>query len=170
MNEAVLREYIRQLITEAPQRFYHGSVNPLKIGQVIGGRRFKSEFGDMEKLLEAYRPVGMHSRLTSVYMTSRPSDVYSAGGSDNNVYVVEPLDTVQRHHQGWIDDLYELTQQNADRHTLLGPRFNSTTFKTVLPAASSAARGYWLGKRSSNPGVWEYLCGSARVIRPVSLG
>jgi hypothetical protein len=170
MNEAMLRTFVSQLLVEVsmPQRFYHGSSRELKIGSTLGGRVFKSNFGDVEKVLEVFRPLEMHGRLDSVYLVGRPSDVYTAGGSDSNVYLVEPLDEVQPHHQGWLDQLYDLIAYHPDSQpTKRGPKMKPSVLKAILPEAEDMALGYWSGTKSKTRGPWEYLCGSAKVVKQV---
>lgn len=168
LEESILERLLFEA-SQLPQKFYHGSYSPLKIGSTIGGRKFKSHFGDAEKLLEAFRPEGMHSRLESVYLCSRTGDISLAGGSTDYVYLVEPLDEVQKHHIAWLGEIYNMAMLASDNLTKMGPRLNASLYKSLLPKAETAAMNYWMGKppKSKTSEPWEYLCGSAKIVKQV---
>jgi len=160
---------LEALLKEArglPQRFYHGSSVELKPGTILGGRKFVSKFGDVEKILEMFRPEGMNGRLDSVYLVSRPSKISVAGGSTDYIYQVEPVDEPQAHDQFWLGEIYDLAMINADELTKRGPKLKSSTIKKMLDEVRPLAENYWGGKRKSGD-VQEFLCKEAKVIKAV---
>lgn len=171
MSTILLEQYIREALIEAaslPQRFYHGSSRQLKVGTVLGGRAFKSNFGDAEKVLETFRPADMTPRLKAVYMTGRPGDISIAGGETDYIYLLEPLDTPQKHHGGWLGKIYDVLMGEADELTKTGPKLKASTLKKLLPQLEAPATAYWMGQPCRGSGeVWEYLCNNARVIKEV---
>lgn len=156
---------------EIPNKFYHGSNNELKPGTILGGRKFQSNFGDAEKILEIFRPAEMNSRLNSVFMVSRPSYVNTSGGSDAYIYLVEPLDEPQKHYQGWLGEIYYLAMINSDELTKKGPKLKKSTINNLLNEAEPLAKNYWYGKKYSGSGdkMWEFLCKNAKIIKEVKV-
>lgn len=150
-----------------PKKFYHGSSLELEHGKILGGKRFKSNFGDVEKVLEKFRPPEMNSRLNSVFLVSTPSDVYTAGGSDSYIYLVEPIGNIQAHHQGWLGEIYNIAMKNADELTRTGPKLLPATMKRMSEEFKELANNYWHGKDYKKGGVWEYLSTKAKIIRKV---
>ena len=167
-----LKRLITYLLEGAGEvRLYHGSSRELEIGDIIGGRVFKSNFGDVEKIMEYYRPEGMAGRLNGVYLVSRPSDVYTAGGSDEYIYLMKPIGRVDRHHGAWLGVIYDYAMDNADELTRKGPKLSKASLKAAIadPQVQSAALNYWNGKpvKVRKGEVWEYIVDRAQVIKRV---
>lgn len=175
-EDEIFDRVVERLLSEAramPKKLYHGSGSEMKIGTTIGGsgKKFRSNFGDVEKILEAFRPPEMESRLTGVYMVGRPSDAYTAGGSDAYVYEVQPLDEVQPHHFSWAGEVYDYAMDNADELTRKGPKLSRASLKAAIadPQVQRAALNYWNGvpPKSRKGEVWEYITTQARILRQV---
>lgn len=168
MNYLNILEAILKEADGLTRRFYHGSSVELKPAFILGGRKFQSNFGDVEKILEIFKPAGMNGRLDSVYIVSKPSDVYSAGGQDNYIYLVEPMDEPQPHNQGWLSKIYNLAMINSDKLTKNGPILKSSTIKKMLDEVKPHAENYWSGKKFPG-GLQEFICKRAKVIKEVKV-
>lgn len=166
-----LKYLIAEVTASQPRKLYHGSSRELKIGSVMRGGRFSAEsgFGMLETYAESLRPKDCISRFKGIFMVSRPSDIYSAGGSTDFVYEVEPIGKFNRYHFSWMGEAYNVMLQLASRASPL-----KLTKRELAQAQEQGVddmiMNYWNGARppKGSNDYWEYLAGSVKIVRRVS--
>lgn len=143
---------LKALFEVSGRKFYHGSMKYLPVGTILTPRdNYESNWGhtDFYKILEKYRPKNMLSHSQSVFMVGNDEDIDLAGGGTEYVFIVEPLDKVQKHDMNWSSEISMLI---SDGHKIDDPK--------VIEAANS----YWNGNPHYNESVWEYLTTKAKIL------
>lgn len=156
-----------------PPRLYIGRPTPLEIGKTYAARPAVTYTlgGDsyywnlpkrVEDEVEARRPTDMPSRLSSFFLTDKPSRIAESGGSAVYVYeVTAPKAT--RHDYTFLSAAARLFTFAYKRARTKGPQY--------LQDARKAIDDYWSGKASPDAS-WsspEYIAPTITVVRRVSV-
>ena len=148
-----LKQQFESAVTEATQKYYHGSYDKLDVGTVLtpGGDDYESSWGGTNFYgpLEKFRPPEKLAHKEGVFMVGSDDDVDVAGGATDYVYTVEPIGEVQKHDLNWGSEISMLID---DGHTLNDPE------------VKEAAENYWNGVPHHNEQVWEYLSPRAKIV------
>jgi hypothetical protein len=143
--------------------FYHGSKRSLEIGTVLTAKDAKGTFGQLEKLLEKYRPSNKFSRLSSFFLVDKAGDVVFAGGNSAFVYKVEAPKWT-KHHFGWFSRILRFFPAY---------KYDKKIAEENAEAIEEYANLYWSGapyKKSPDDlggSTWEYLAPKIKIIREV---
>lgn len=156
-----------------PPRLYIGRPTPLEIGKTYAARPAVTyTLGEdsyywnlpkrVEDEVEARRPTDMPSRLSSFFLTDKPSRIAESGGSAVYVYeVTAPKAT--RHDYTFLTAAARLFTFAYKRARTKGPQY--------LQDARKAIDDYWSGKASPDAS-WsspEYIAPTITVVRRVSV-
>lgn len=94
----------------SPAVFYHGSRRHFADGVVLSpqadGYVHQDDVREFEALVEARRPPGCLSRLSSVFLSADPGLIDGAGGYVDAVYRVEPLSEPQVSDLAWYSEAW----------------------------------------------------------------
>lgn len=143
-------EFLKELINKI--KFYHGSMTKLPVGTILSSRdSYEDNWKqtDFYSVLEKYRPKNMIAHKDAVFMCDNEDDIDLAGGGTEYIFVLLPLDRVERHDVNWSSEISMLVSD--------GYNIDSNEVKT-------AALNYWNGVPHPNEQVWEYLTTKAKIL------
>ena len=148
-----LKQQFKTTVTEATQKFYHGSHDQFEVGEILtpGEDEYEEGMENVEwyHVLHQHRPMESRQHSWSVFMTGNEDDIDVAGGSTDYVYEVEPIGDVERHDINWASEISYLLDAGHDHDSA---------------EIAEAAANYWAGKPHHNEQVWEYLAPKARIV------
>ena len=148
-----LKQQFKTTVTEATQKFYHGSHDQFEVGEILtpGEDEYEEGMENVEwyHVLHQHRPMESRQHSWSVFMTGNEDDIDVAGGSTDYVYEVEPIGDVERHDINWASEISYLLDAGHDHNSA---------------EIAEAAANYWAGKPHHNEQVWEYLAPKARIV------
>ena len=148
-----LKQQFETTVTEATQKFYHGSHDQFEVGEILtpGEDEYEEGMENVEwyHVLHQHRPMESRQHSWSVFMTGNEDDIDVAGGSTDYVYEVEPIGDVERHDINWASEISYLLDAGHDHNSA---------------EIAEAAANYWAGKPHHNEQVWEYLAPKARIV------
>jgi len=148
-----LKQQFESAVTEATQKYYHGSHDKFEVGEILtpGEDDYEEGMENVEwyHILHQHRPMESRQHSWSVFMTGNEDDIDVAGGSTDYVYEVEPIGDVERHDINWASEISYLLDA--------GHKPDSNEIK-------EAAANYWAGKPHHNEQVWEYLAPKAKIV------
>jgi hypothetical protein len=104
---------------------------------------------DFYTILEYYRPVGMASHKTSVFMVADEDDIDLAGGGTDWFFIVQPMGKIEKHDLNWSSEISMLS---------------SDGYKKDSDEIKQAAMHYWNGTAHYNESVWEFLAPKAKIL------
>ena len=140
------------------QRLLHVSDAELPIGTILRPSGVNLLDGDIEEIMERYRPANRPARSASVFMALDERTLEDVTAlSDPKLYRVWPAQPLIRLDHMWSHLLYRLMANNED-----------DPVADFDKQAAYFARGYWSGRPA--PGerydraAWEYLAPSAKVL------
>lgn len=133
-------------------RYWHASFDELPVGTVLTPRpeyesRWQSE--SVGRILEDLRPAECLPHRSAVFMCDSPQGCDDAGAHCEWLFEVEPSGAVERHDMEWATCMDRLLSEG---------------WPSDGEEIRSLAHRYWQGHPSECP-TWEYLAGSAIVIR-----
>lgn len=144
---------IFELVKKDKKIYYHGSNIKLPVGTILTGRGhiYDDNWGDTDfyNILEKYRPKDMIAHRDAVFMVDNDNDLDVVGGGTEYVFILEPLDKIEKHDINWSSEISMLISE--------GYGSNDDLIK-------KAAKNYWLGIPHPNESVWEFLTKKARII------
>jgi hypothetical protein len=152
----------------AAGKFYHGSMNELKIGTIL---KPSQRVGDTEEFLEMAKPSDKLSRSQSVFLVDKPDAelITACGGDDSHCYEVQPLGKVERSGVTFFNELegfmYNSREQYVEDEMNKGLSFEDAEAAFIL-AAREIADQYWHGEESDD-GIMEYRTPQAKVIKKI---
>lgn len=102
-------------------QFYHGSRTRIPVGRELTARTNAGWFPKtIEDAVEAGRPPGVPSRLSSFFLVDERKLITVAGGSTDYIYRVTPVGLYSKNHHGWMGNVYStiipFIRQGGDRH------------------------------------------------------
>jgi hypothetical protein len=140
-------------LTEATQKYYHGSHDQFEVGEILtpGEDEYEEGMENVEwyHVLHQHRPMESRQHSWSVFMVADEDDIDVAGGATDYVYEVEPVGDVERHDINWASEISYLLDAGHDHDSA---------------EIAEAAANYWAGKPHHNEQVWEYLAPKARIV------
>ena len=153
VNRSTKRSVPLEGLTEATQKYYHGSYDKLENGTILtpGGDDYEASWGGTSFYgpLEKFRPPEKLAHKEGVFMVGDIDDVDVAGGATEYIYIVEPIGDVQKHDLNWGSEISGLMDN--------GKKPNDKEVK-------QAADNYWNGVPHHNEQVWEYLAPRAKIV------
>ena len=148
-----LKQQFESAVTEATQKYYHGSHDKFEVGEILtpGEDDYEEGMENVEwyHILHQHRPMESRQHSWSVFMTGNEDDIDVAGGSTDYVYEVEPIGDVERHDINWASEISYLLDKGHDAES---------------DEVKEAASNYWAGKPHHNEQVWEYLAPKAKIV------
>ena len=148
-----LKQQFETTVTEATQKFYHGSHDQFEVGEILtpGEDEYEEGMENVEwyHVLHQHRPMESRQHSWSVFMVADEDDIDVAGGATDYVYEVEPVGDVERHDINWASEISYLLDAGHDHDSA---------------EIAEAAANYWAGKPHHNEQVWEYLAPKARIV------
>jgi hypothetical protein len=152
---------------------YHGSGKQLDVGARMKARTKEGTFPrPIELVMEAARPQGVPSRLSSFFLVERPEDVRDSGGSSDYIYEVVPIGLYSKHHFGWMSRVYNALIPFV-RHR--APEEEKDAAAPLLLHLAEWSNNYWEGVPYRAPSreprtVWEFLAPEILVERDIRVG
>jgi hypothetical protein len=137
---------------------YHASRNALPIGTSLIPMALNLLDGDIESLVEKYRPHRLLARNNAIYMTQDRTLLDILAPGHDNHYRVAPCGRIQIHDHAYINDIWRIfaASDNPERSPADRARLKDL------------ARHYWSQKPKTNdqysPSQIEHLAARAVVI------
>lgn len=181
LYEKLINSGMRLLELASPPVLYHGSSADLAAGKVYRARERDLKTWDtntspeVEAFMEKTRPKNAIPRNRALYMVGKKAHIQRAGGSDEHIYVVQPVNRVERHDVEWLDDLANLFNNLQSKPI---PGMTYRTYNAWMPpvkvgkekeAMLECAKNYWEGMQHPHKkwSVWEYMTPSFRIVEQV---
>jgi hypothetical protein len=139
---------------------YWGTGRQARVGQTLKARTKEGWFRkEIEDAMEAGRPEGVPSRLSSFFLVDDPSLVGLAGGSTDYVYRVAPIGVYSKHHQGWMGNVYDAMMPFIRHGASQGEKDAAAP---LLVHIGEWVHNYWEGisyqhRPSQAKNTWEFL-------------
>lgn len=130
--------------------YYHATGSELPTGRLLRSRP-SSRAGFFERWVDALRPKGMPSRVSSFFLGEDPADLLALGAqSIRHVYNVEPFGVHFKGDGAWLPRAMDVWDE-IDKTDGLGPE------------SSKLVRSYWSGRRSPWFQGWEIVAPTIRI-------
>ena|SRR3990167_3272386 len=146
-----LKEYIRILLENNKQYFYHTSNQFLPIGTILTSRKkeYENEWGQNKfyTVLETYRPKNFLAHKDAVFMFKNIEEADMFGGKF--IFKVLPEGKIEKHDINWGSEISSLIDQS---------------YEIKDKKIRELALNYWLGVPSPNEQLWEYLAIKAKIV------